>query len=141
MRIGEWRAWSRWENCRACWPRAEPATRKKLLISCPVSLLQRNRLVVVAGSVNCIVQISQQAGAIARHEIDTGNFAFLERFVGEQRMANRIGVAADHFVAQLLGARCLPMQTVHLMPHAHAGAVGGSNERGIQLADHIAESS
>jgi len=89
-----------------------------------MSLLNFDHLMIVAVDMNVFVEICEQFRPIPRHKTHPRDFALLERLVWEQRVAQRVRVPRDNFVALFFRPRHSRPQTIDLMKHAGSRALG-----------------
>ena len=81
------------------------------------------------GIVNCL----QQLGSVARKKIYSGHAALLQSSIWIKRIAENLGVPADHFAASQLGRRSSLAQPVKLILHFRSAGLASINERWIEF--------
>src|SRR5580704_14409373 len=73
--------------------------------------------------------------------MNSGNLAFLQGFVGIERVAEQLGVAAQDFAVAQFGASGAGAQLIELMLHLRARIVGSVDQSLIEASQSVANSS
>src|SRR5215469_17506905 len=89
--------------------------------------------------VNGLVEAPQQFAAVARCEINSGQFALLQGLVGIKRVAEQVGMTRENFAAAQLGARSPGAQLTQLVLHFASRPLRRLDQRGIQARERIGD--